>query len=485
MRTTQWVINRMMTLEHLRANWASLRLRLFAAGFLLAFTFVLPHEIFASGFRILDQSASAVGQSSAFTAQADDPSAVYYNPAGMTQLRGVQFSLGAIMVGGSTSFTSPTGTNARGDFNGSVAYPPPSNFYVTANLKDIGVTALGDTTVGLAVVSPFGISYRYPDDGPFSTAVTRATLPLIDIKPTVAYKFNDYLSVGLGADVYTLASFLGEGQYEGRLNWPGGGGIPAGTPVEVNGRDTAAGFNVSLMYTPLHVMVRSGEKEEKKPLANIGFVYRSQATLHLDGEFRANGALVSDATSTFVLPQVFTGAIALWPVRDEFREWKLELDVDYTGWSSFRNTDVHLSNGATLPFPRNWKGGYTTMIGTEYKWLKPALMPHWEVAWRGGYFYSQNAVPDSTFNPAVPDADQHSISMGLGLLCKGNGMFLGVIGCGSSGGGMLSPRAIGIDIAYQALLYENRTISGNPNPTVNGTYQTTYHVGSVNLRVNF
>ena len=445
---------------------------------------MLPHEALASGFRILDQSASAVGQSSAFTAQADDPSAVYYNPAGMTQLRGVQFSLGALMVGGSTSFTGATGANARGDFNGSVAFPPPSNFYVTANLKDIGVPFLGDTTVGLAIVSPFGISYRYPNDGPFSTAVTRATLPLIDIKPTVAYKFNEYLSVGVGADVYTMASFLGEGQFEGRLNWPGGGGLPAGTPVEINGRDTAAGFNVSLMYTPLHVTVRSGEKEEQKPLVNIGFIYRSQATLHLDGEFRANGALVADAASTFVLPQVFTGAIAVWPVRDKSREWKLELDVDYTGWGSFRNTDVHLSSGATLPFARNWEGGYTTMIGTEYKWLKPAPLPHWEVALRGGYFHSENAVPDSTFSPAVPDADQHSISIGLGLLCKGQGKFLGLIGCGS-GEGMFSPRAFGIDVAYQALLYENRTVSGNINPTVNGTYQTTYHVGSVNLRVNF
>jgi len=485
MHTTQVVIDQTVALTHLRSHWKPLSFLLFFAGLLLWLTVVLPDEIFASGFRIYDQSASAVGQSSAFTAQADDASAVYYNPAGMTQLRGVQFSLGTIMVGGSTSFTSPTGANAIGDYNGSLAYPPPSNFYVTANLKDIGIKALGDTTVGLAVLSPFGLSYRYADNGPFSTAVTRASLPLLDIKPTVAYKFSDQLSVGVGADIYTFASFLGEGQFEARLNWPGGGGIPAGTPVEVNGSGSAAGFNVSLMYTPLHVTVRHGEKEEKKPLVNVGLVYRSQATLHLDGKFLANGALVSDATSTFVLPQIFTGAIAIWPVRDESREWKLELDVDYTGWKSFRNTDVHLSNGSTLPFPRNWNGAYTTMIGTEYKWLKPELMPHWEVALRGGYWHNQSAVPDATFNPAVPDAERHSISVGLGLLCKERGMFLGVIDCGSSGGGMLKPRAIGIDIAYQALLYETRTVSGNSNPTVNGTYQTTYHVGAVNLRVNF
>jgi long-chain fatty acid transport protein len=152
----------------------------------------------AAGFRILEQSASATGQSGAFTAQADDPSAIFYNPAGMTQLRGVQTSLGTNLVGGHTSFSNPSGVTARGDFGASIAFPPPSNLYVTANLKDLGVTSLGDLTAGLAVLSPFGILYRYSNDGPFSTAVTRQTLPLIDIKPTLAYKLNDQFSIGLG-----------------------------------------------------------------------------------------------------------------------------------------------------------------------------------------------------------------------------------------------------------------------------------------------
>src|SRR5437867_12432011 len=61
----------------------------------------------ATGFRIVDQSAPATGQASAFTAQADDASAVYYNPAGMTQLRRLQVSLGPPLTGGSTPFTRP------------------------------------------------------------------------------------------------------------------------------------------------------------------------------------------------------------------------------------------------------------------------------------------------------------------------------------------------------------------------------------------
>jgi len=442
----------------------------------------------ATGFRIVDQSASATGQASAFTAQADDASAVYYNPAGMTQLRRVQVSLGTLLIGGSTSFTSPTGVNARGDFGGSVAYPPPTNFYITANLKDLGVNFLGDLTAGLAVLSPFGTLQRYPNNGPFATSVTRAALELFDIKPTLAYKVNDQLSLGLGLDIYTFFNFWGEGQAELKFNASpalGGFGIPAGAPLEINGRDTALGFNASLMYTPLR-------NAEGKPRLNVGLIYRSQAVLDLKGQFLVNGTVAADTRFPIVLPTVITGGIAYWPVRDQEREWKLEVDLDYTRWSSFRNTDVQLSApfSTVIAFPRNWKSTYSPMVGTEYKWLRPEKLPHWEVALRGGYWYGPNAVPDSTFSPSVPDSDNHAISIGLGLLCKEKGRFLGLFECGSEGGGKFRPMAIGLDLAYQALLYDTRTVNGSQPPltlpgTNDGTYKTTYHIGSINLRVNF
>ena len=160
-----------------------------------------PTIAFAGAFRIFDQSASATAQGGAFAAQADDPSAIFFNPAGLTQLRGIQTSFGVMLIGGHTTYTSPTGATTRGDFDGSIAVPPPINVYFSANLKDLGFSALGDLSAGLGIVSPFGILYRYPDDGPFSTAVTKQALPLIDIKPTLAYKLSDQLSVGVGADI--------------------------------------------------------------------------------------------------------------------------------------------------------------------------------------------------------------------------------------------------------------------------------------------
>ncbi|MBH0193419.1 MAG: long-chain fatty acid transporter [Nitrospira sp.] len=443
-----------------------------------------PAFVSAGAFRVFDHSASGTAQGGAFVAQADDPSALYFNPAGMTQLSGVQTSAGTLLLGGSTRFTSLSGATTNGDFGGAVAYPLPSNFYVTANLNGIGLSVLKNFSAGVGLISPFGVLYEYPNNGPFATAVTKQAVPLIDIKPTLAYRLNEQLSVGLGADIYTFASFLGEGQVVTRFNSSGGPGLPPpGTPMEINGSDTAAGFNVSLLYTPL----RNGEG---RPLVNVGLVYRTQATLHLDGKFLANGVPVSDASTTLVLPQIFTGGIAVWPIRNAAHEWKLELDIDYTGWKSVRNLDVHLSTGTTIPFPQNWRSAYTLMVGTEYRWLTPGALPHWEVAVRGGYWHSQTPIPDRSFLPTIPDSDQHAVSVGLGLLCKTNGQFFGIVPCGTTGGPSFGHKAIGLDVAYQAILYEPRTVTGNQNPVaipglVNGTYQTVLHVGSINLRVNF
>jgi long-chain fatty acid transport protein len=429
--------------------------------------------------RIQGQGTTASGMGNAFAAQADDPSALHYNPAGMTQLPGVQVMMGGLLSGGTTRFTSPTGVTATGDRNGSLAWPPPSHVYIVAKLKDVGITALDDMTVGIGLTVPFGSLTRWPENGPFRAVTTFNSLPLLDIKPTVAYPFTQDLSIGVGADIYTFSGLLGEGHAEQQSVSPGGL-APAGSKLELAGKDTAAGFNLGLLYTAL----RNGEGQ---PVANLALVYRSQATLHLAGALLANGMKVQDATSTLVLPQVISGAVALWPVRTPDREWKLEFDVDYVGWKSVRNLDVRLANGAVIPQPQNWKSTYAAMVGTEYRWMRLESVPHWEVALRGGYTNQQTQMPDLSFNPGVPSADVHIVSIGLGMLCKADGSLLGLIPCGGVGVGGVKAQAIGLDLSYQVSLYEPRTVSGNTGVRagVNGLYQSTFHTGGVSLRVNF
>ncbi|WP_162560214.1 OmpP1/FadL family transporter [Methylotetracoccus oryzae] len=429
-----------------------------------------PGAALADAYRVPYQGAAAAGQGEAFSAQADDPSAIYYNPAGLTQLKGWQVYTGTNLVGGTVAFENARGQQIEGDLGGSVAVPPPSNLYLTANLKDLGIDAFGPLSVGVGLTGTYGLIVRYPKNGPFSSVVTSAKLPLLTIKPTIAYRVHDWVSFGLGLDIYTFASFLGEGHYESKRALPGIGGD------EVNGNGTGVGYNASLMVTPLRTAAG-------KPQFNIGFVYRGQTTLPLSGQYRLNGVQVANAKTELPLPQVVTGAVAYWPVRDAEHEWKLEYDMDFVGWDSSRSFDVHLSNGGTASTPQHWRSIFTASAGTEFRWLAPDFLPGWEVALRTGYQRSNTPVPEYTFTPTVADADWNIFAVGVGLLCNGNGSLFGLAGCGRGEGG--GPGAVGIDLAFQAAFFEPRTIAVNRQPSVIGRYDTTLYIGSVNFRVAF
>jgi len=440
------------------------------------FALMYPAMSSAQAIRFQPQGAAAAGQGNAFAAQADDASAIHFNPAGLTQVDGVQSIVGSNLMGGSIKYKSPSGLDTRGDLGGSIASPPPSHFYLSANLGALGASMFSPVSLGIGLNSPFGSNTRYPVDGPFNTAVTSAALPLIDIKPTVAYKLNDQLAIGVSADIYTFASFLGQGHGEQKQVGAGVFGIPAGASVEFNGKGTGAGATVSLLYTPLR-------NNDGKPIASIGLVYRTQAVVPLSGSLLVNGAKVADASTNLVLPQIYTGAIAVWPVRTSEREWKLELDVEYVGWKSNRDLDVHLSTGGVIPQPQQWKTVPVVAIGTEYKWLNPGWLPHWDVALRSGYTRTEDPVPDTTFNPGIISLSSQTMSIGAGFLCKGQGQFLGMVPCG--GASVLWPKAIGLDVAFQEWFYEPRTVAGNLNPTVDGTYHAYVHLGTVSVKFMF
>ncbi len=434
--------------------------------------------VYAEAFRVLGQGNSGTAQGDAFAAQADDPSAVFYNPAGMTQLEKVQFATGVLFIAGHYDYETPSGQKFRGDLDGSVAInPPPATIYVTANISNLGEKFgidstekspfLGKFNLGLGMNSPFGLVIRWPKDVPFSSVTTFAQLPLVDIKPTVAYKFNEYFSVGGGLDIYTFIGFLGDGKLRAKSF------IPPATNIALDGKDTALGFNVGFLLTPWRTKIDATEKSR----LNLAFVYRSRATLDLSGAFRINNQKAAGADFDLKLPQIFTWGAAVWPIRSKNHEWKLETDLDYVDWSSFENLNIRLSNGITLPEPRNWKGIVTVKVGTEYKWLDIPSFPGWELALGSGYIRANSPVPERTFEPRVPNSDFDGFSAGIGVTCKGTAKFLGFVPCAAT--------SIGFDLIYKNQLYDSRTIRNNINPLVNGTYKTTLHAGGIGLKLNF
>jgi len=157
--------------------------------------------------------------------------------------------------------------------------------------------------------------------------------------------------------------------------------------------------------------------------------------------------------------------------------------VDFVRWRSLRNANVEFSNGAVLQDPLHWHNTVSVGLGTEYRWRDSVTSPY-ETALRAGYFYSMAAVPNQNFTPVVPDMNAHILSAGLGFTCRGPARVIGMP-CSSDENGMLPLRAFGIDLAYQAMLFESRLISGNPNLVVNGEWSRRSDVGTVTVRLTF
>src|SRR5947199_6510072 len=65
---------------------------------LLLLAILGPAQVFGLGIRIADQNPEATARGNAFAATADNPSAIYYNPAGITQLEDQNISAGVYSI---------------------------------------------------------------------------------------------------------------------------------------------------------------------------------------------------------------------------------------------------------------------------------------------------------------------------------------------------------------------------------------------------
>lgn len=367
------------------------------------------------GIEVPMQDTRAAGQADAFTAQADDPAAIYYNPAGLTQLHGTQFSLGAVGLFPDWRF--------HGDDGSGESMTLPSLLPHLYAESDLGTERL---RVGLGVVNEFGLNEDWGNTGPLNQLVDHAKLSVLNVSPTVAYKWDDHLSLGVALNIYYGELVLTRNLALG----------PPPTPVgnfRLRGHDWAVGVTPSLMW--------------KIDEANtIGLIYRSPFTLNLEGSAQVKASGIpeigpSRAVTPLNLPQMAGIGYAIRPIQ----KLKVEADILWTDWNTLSQVVVHSPdprfNGQSVP--ANWDSGFTYRLGVEY-----ALTRNWTV--RGGYAYSQDAVPQSTFTPLVPDSNYHLFAIGASYN---------------------APRW-SLDAGYVYIFRENRHIENSAeSPIVNGEWE--------------
>src|ERR1043166_274267 len=121
---------------------------------------------FALGVRVFDHDAFATARGDAFVATADNPSAIYYNPAGITQLQGhnARGAVNVLMV--ESEFDSRLGRDAKTE-NDWMALPGLFYSYTPQDCP---------FSFGVGYYLPFGLSLEWPENGPFRTTTTRGEL---------------------------------------------------------------------------------------------------------------------------------------------------------------------------------------------------------------------------------------------------------------------------------------------------------------------
>lgn len=376
---------------------------LFRAAWIIPL-FASPAPADPGGFQVAAQHARASGQAEAYTAQADDPSAIYYNPAGLTQFAGSALTTGLYIVHPDFEFRGLTDTV----HNHEPAYIP--HFYASS---DFGSDRW---RFGLGVNNVFGLSENWGNDGPLRQIVTSAELMVINVAPTLAYRVNDHFSLGAGLNLYhgdltlnTRTPVLGPP--EGAFN--------------LGGDDQALGFTLGALWT-------------LNPRHAIGLVYRSPFHFDLEGSAKIERPGLptvgpADITAGLDLPQIITLGYAFRPTP----KLKLEFDIQYANWETLDRVVIQSPDpffNALPPRVFGYHDAFSYRFGVQYQ-----FNPTWTL--RAGYIFDESATPNHTFTPAVLDIDSHIFTAGVGY----------------------SRPRWAVDLAYRFIIGEDRTINNSIN----------------------
>lgn len=247
---------------------------------------------------------------------------------------------------------------------------------------------------GLGINSPFGSGIKWPDDWKGKNVIQQIQLNTLYIQPTMSYRLNEKLSLGVGF-VYALGSVLI------RRGLPLDGDKQTVASAKLSGGGQGLGYHVGIFARP----------NEK---FSIGLSYKSNVTLSVkDGEavFQVPISLQESFpntrfSSTIHLPDIWSVGIGFTPTPS----FTLAMDLNYTGWSSFDTLAFdYADNTRTLQdskSARNFKNTFTYRIGGEY-----TLSEYFKL--RGGAFYDVSPVPDGFVSPEMPDANRIGLSSGL------------------------------------------------------------------------
>ncbi len=334
---------------------------------------LLPMTSQASGFALIEQSASGQGLSYAgAAASVEDASVMWFNPAGLTQVENNQLIVAGHVISPKSEFNNANGNESVDA--ATVGFVP--NFYWK--------TKVADLDFGFGVNVPFGQKLDYGKTWSGNSVATLTDLKTVNLNPAVALKINEQLSFGFGLNAQMVDVILDTSQ------------------VEITGDSWDLGYNFGLMYQPADSL-------------NIGLAYRSQVKHSVDGEFVQGGAYKGVATSDVTLPATATLALD-YAFTDQT---SFLASATWTEWSAYDQLVINLNDliVSTSPFvtmdvpiesKQNFENSMRYALGLTHKY-SPALKI------RAGLAIDHTPVPSAqNRSPRTPDSTRKWVSLGVG-----------------------------------------------------------------------
>jgi long-chain fatty acid transport protein len=357
-----------------------------------AATVALPPSAWSAGLMLYEQGTPDVGLASAGQgARAQDASAVFTNPAGMTQLEGSQLLVGAEPLFGNFTFSPNAKTTVKGTNGGNAAVPLPSGsfFYVhslSPNLK-----------LGFGSYSYFGAPLEYNLNWVGKYYLQGATMLGMSFQPTLAFRAADWLSIGGGpnvmlgflrakAGINNLAPRVGDGQ------------------VRYQNYTVNVGGNVGILLTP-----RDGTR--------IGLDYLTPVNLNFSDApfFKGLGPGVSAILRrrNFLVPKVNLGMqVPQQLMADIYQKITERMallgSVGWQNWSQFGLVDISIdsANPKSLTKSLHFQDTFHVAAGTQYQ-----LMPQWMLSC--GFAFDNSAVGTPMRTVNLPVGDQYRFGVGV------------------------------------------------------------------------
>jgi long-chain fatty acid transport protein len=361
-----------------------------------------PAMAFGHGWGGYEQGAKAHGLGGAFTGLADDPTAIYYNPAGLTQLEGIQASLGFNIVTARGTYESEGTSGIPGikagdetDFDDQYFFIP--NFYLTSKINDRLSIGFGEYTI-------FGLGFEWPNsfEGRFAPGGKNGELVSMTLNPVVAYQITDRISLAVGGRVeradITLENYLFVAP-----------GVPE-VRAEISGDDYGFAWNAGLLCQLTDTLSAglSYRSKMKHSFGNLNVDFNPQ--IDALGEMPV-GILNTEADLDVTFPQFVSFGLA-WSKNS----LTLTADGYWWDWSELDELNFRLDQPVAgqpaLITPMDWDETWTWAIGAEYR--LDALDR--EISLRGGFMYEECPVPSSTVIPPGYQGDNLLYNIGVGSM---------------------------------------------------------------------